>query len=289
MATEIENQIDLVRVWKRPPHLWDGGWLFGGLLGHGDAFLCRDAGIRPGFVLERDSFVAAASERAALATVFNAPMDEIAELTPGEVLEIKRSGAIRREAYTPQQTPTRCTFERIYFSRGNDPDIHRERIELGERLAPKSSSDWETTCTTRCFLCSQHRRNSGRRVGPGSHQAGSSATRDQLWNDLNGGTAKREQLDALVEPTIRVERLAHKDQRMHLHRQAMPPAATWCSTFTTSPVICPPGSTLVMLDAIVRGTTLRESIVAILGPTGTGPDSLRVKPPPDPLSRLLWH
>ena len=107
LAAEIENQIDLVRVLEKASSMWDGGWLFGGLLGHGDAFLCRDArGIRPGFVLERDSFVAAASERAALATVFNAPMDEIVELPPGEVLEIKRSGDIRREAYTPPQSPT---------------------------------------------------------------------------------------------------------------------------------------------------------------------------------------
>ena len=130
--------------------MWDGGWLFGGLLGHGDAFLCRDArGIRPGFVLERESFVAAASERAALATVFNAPMDEIVELTPGEVL---RSNAAGPFAARPTPHNNRPRVAPLNGSTSAEATIQTSiaNVELGERLAPKSLSDWETTCTTRC-------------------------------------------------------------------------------------------------------------------------------------------
>ena len=268
LASEIEHQIDLVRVLEKASTMWDGGWLFGGLLGHGDAFLCRDArGIRPGFVLERDSYVAAASERAALATVFNAPMDEIVELTPGEVLEIKRSGAIRREAYTPQQPPARCTFERIYFSRGNDPDIHRERLELGERLAPQVLKRLGDDVHNAVFSFVP---NTAETAAEGLARAATKLVRqqhaDQLWKDLSSGTAKREQLDAFVEPTIRVERLAHKDQRM---RTFIASDATRrdlvLHVYDVTRDLVPSGSTLVMLDdSIVRGTTLRESIVAIL-------------------------
>ena len=132
----IAKELDVQRLLRRASKKFDGGYVMGGMIGHGDAFVMRDpAGIRPAFYFEDDEFVAVASERPALQTVFNVPVGAIKEVTPGHALIIKKSGKTSMERFTEPLPRAACSFERIYFSRGNDRDIYLERKELGRRLA----------------------------------------------------------------------------------------------------------------------------------------------------------
>jgi len=138
LAEAISEELDLVHMLSHAAQPWDGGYVIGGLLGNGDAFVCRDpAGIRPVFFHIDDDVVAVASERPALANVFDVEPHEIEAVRPGHVLVIKRNGHIEHKPFTQPLELRQCTFERIYFSRGNDPDIYNERKALGKALAPR--------------------------------------------------------------------------------------------------------------------------------------------------------
>ena len=132
----IAEELDVQRLLKRASRKFDGGYVMGGMIGHGDAFVMRDpAGIRPAFWFENEEFVAVASERPALQTTFDVQFDEIKEVTPGHALIIKKDGRVTEERFIPALPRAACSFERIYFSRGTDRDIYLERKELGRRLA----------------------------------------------------------------------------------------------------------------------------------------------------------
>ena len=137
LAQRIAGQLDLGRVLRKASRVWDGGYFMIGAVGHGACFALRDpAGIRPGFWYEDDEVVAVASERAALMTCFNLAADQVREVTPGSALLIDHRGQAREEEINPPAPRRSCTFERIYFSRGNDPDIYKERKALGRELVP---------------------------------------------------------------------------------------------------------------------------------------------------------
>lgn len=133
----IEKELDWVSVLKTAAKEWDGGYVLGGIVGHGLSFALRDPhGIRPAFYYEDDEVVAVASERPALATAFNAPIEKIIELPPAHVLLINPDGSTRLECFTEPKERKACAFEKIYLSRGNDPDIYQERKQLGKNLIP---------------------------------------------------------------------------------------------------------------------------------------------------------
>ena len=142
----ISDDIDLIRILRKASEKWDGGYVFAGLIGNGDCFVCRDpAGIRPGYFYMDEEVVAVASERAALANVFDVDPEKVEPIGPGHVLVIKRNGHIEHKPFTDPLQLRQCTFERIYFSRGNDPDIYQERKNLGQQLARTPSSGSSTS------------------------------------------------------------------------------------------------------------------------------------------------
>ena len=136
LSKRISEDLDLTRVLTRASQKWDGGYVLCGLIGNGDAFVARDpSGIRPCHYFQNDEVVAFASERAPLMTVFDVSVDDVREVPPGHVVVIKRRGTITANPFTAPLPRASCSFERIYFSRGNDIDIYRERKALGGNLA----------------------------------------------------------------------------------------------------------------------------------------------------------
>ncbi|MHC4590990.1 MAG: hypothetical protein ACYTAQ_17140, partial [Planctomycetota bacterium] len=138
LAREISGELDPIRILSKASEAWDGGYVFVGLMGNGDGFVCRDpAGIRPAFYYIDEEVVAAASERAALANVFDIDPDRVEPLAPAHALVVKHDGRIDHRSFTAALPLRSCSFERIYFSRGSDPAIYEERKNLGHALAPR--------------------------------------------------------------------------------------------------------------------------------------------------------
>ncbi len=269
LATSISQEIDLTRVIKRASEGWDGGYLFSGLLGNGDVFVCRDpAGIRPGFWIETDDVIAVASERPPLSTVFNIKPEDVHPIPPGHVLVIKRDGTVTLERFTDPMPEKQCTFERIYFSRGNDPDIYRERKQLGCHLAERVLDliDWKVGSAVFSFVP-----NTAETAYLGLVQEAQRLVRmrqvEAVWDHIQKGTVEREELLSLQMDLVRSERVAHKDQKLRTfitHDAARRDLVMHIYDIVRD--IVRPSDTLVMIDdSIVRGTTLRESIITILG------------------------
>ena len=134
---KIADEIGIEKILKKASEDWDGGYTMAGLLGHGDAFVLRDpSGIRPAFWFENDEVCVVASERPALQTAFNIQVEDVNELTPGHALIIKKDGSVRETLINEPKEPRKCSFERIYFSRGSDKDIYTERKALGKLIVP---------------------------------------------------------------------------------------------------------------------------------------------------------
>ena len=268
LAAEVSRQIDLARVLRKATEQFDGGYVFAGLLGNGDSFVCRDpAGIRPGYFLVLDEAIAVASERAALSTVFNIDPREIEPIPAGHALIIKRDGGYVLERFTEPARLRQCTFERIYFSRGNDPSIYRERKQLGRNLVPRLvellDGDLEravfgfipnTSETSYLGLLEALGEERQRMAG------------EAIWRMVESGTATRESIHKALVGRIRGEKIAHKDQRLRTfitHDAARKDLVNHIYDITRGTVF--PDDTLVVVDdSIVRGTTLRESIITML-------------------------
>ncbi|MEY3026547.1 MAG: amidophosphoribosyltransferase [Phycisphaerales bacterium] len=268
LMREVSTQLDLARVIRRATEHFDGGFVFAGMLGNGDSFVCRDpAGIRPGFFLVNDDCIAAASERAALSTVFNTDPRDIEPIPPGHALVIKKSGAYAIEPFTDPLPQRQCTFERIYFSRGNDPAIYRERKQLGRNLAPRIVPLVEggfdrmvvgfipNTSETAYIGLVEALNDERQRFAA-----------EEIWRQVQAGTASRESIAATIEGRVRAEKVAHKDQRLRTfitHDAARRDLVNHIYDITRGTVF--PDDTLVVVDdSIVRGTTLRESIITML-------------------------
>jgi len=268
LATAIAKELDIARVLRRAAEDWDGGWLFAGMLGSGDAFVFRDpSGIRPGFWYEDDLVVAAASERAPLATIFNAAPARVKEIDPGHAVIVRRDGTTWVERCAPERPTRSCTFERIYFSRGNDPEIYEERKELGRRLARPLLDlvDWDVDQAVYSFVP-----NTAETAYYGLVSETQQLVRhrriDELWNKVQSGAITRDELEQLSPPQVRAEKVAHKDQRLRTFiTQDRARLDLVAHVYDITHDICGPTDSLVVLDdSIVRGTTLRESIVTIL-------------------------
>jgi len=268
LAEEVSRELDLVRVLRKAAAGWDGGYVFAGLLGNGDAFACRDgAGIRPGFFHVDEEVVAMASERAALAGVFDVPPEKIQPLKPGHVLVIKRDGQVLHEPFTEELELRQCTFERIYFSRGNDPDIYRQRKALGRFLAPRvlEAIDDDVEHAVFSFIP-----NTAESAYIGLTDEIDDLTRrrsaEHIWHKIRSGDAEPSDLDQLLNGHVRAEKIAHKDQRLRTfitHDEARRDLVTHIYDITRG-VVKPEDTLVVLDDSIVRGTTLRESIITIL-------------------------
>lgn len=269
----ISAQIDPIAILRAAAHGWDGGYTIAGLIGNGDSFVMRDpVGIRPGFFLQTDEVVAVASERAALQTIFDAEYDQVREISPGHALVIKNNGKVSHEQFTEPAARRRgCSFERIYFSRGNDADIYRERKALGARLADPIlravNNDLHNTIfshipntaeTAYLGLLDELRRR--RRV----------EVKDAILAAQKDGRLDAKLLDQLImDNWPRGEKIAHKDIKLRTfisqeHSRTQLASHVYDITYG----VVEPTDTLVCIDdSIVRGTTLKQSILRILART----------------------
>jgi len=268
LAAAVSQDLHLPRVLGKATADFDGGYVFVGLLGNGDAFACRDPnGIRPAFIAETDDLVAVASERAALTTVLDLDPASVKPLEPGHAFVIRRDGTVFNEPFCQAGPRRECTFERIYFSRGNDPAIYEERKSLGRQLAPRvlSALGGEAQHAVFGFIP-----NTSETAYLGLIEEMGRQTRlargTLLTAKLAAGTLTAADLEDALTLSVRAEKVAHKDQKLRTfitHDAARRDLVAHVYDVTLG--VVKPDDTLVMVDdSIVRGTTLRDSIVTML-------------------------
>ena len=270
ISERILGEIDLVKVFCKASKSWDGGYALIGAIGNGDNFILRDPlGIRPVFYFEDDEVFASASERAPLMTIFNKQIGDIKEVPPGHIIVVKRSGELINEQFKePNPERKQCSFERIYFSRGNDADIYKERKALGaqlsEQVLKEVGHDLENTVVS--FI-------------PNTSEIGyfgfleklrvdrRNQVKDAILDAQEKGELSEELLDDLIMKNWpRGEKIAHKDQKLRTFistENSRNEMATHVYDVTYG--IVQRADNLVCIDdSIVRGTTLRKSILKIL-------------------------
>ncbi len=267
----IAEHIDIAEILKQASKRFDGGYVITGMLGHGDAFVVRDPnGIRPCYYLQTDEFIVATSERPVLQTTFNVPIGSIKELKPGHALIIKRNGEVTEPEIREPKTRSSCSFERIYFSRGSDADIYTERKALGEQISKKilKTIDYDIENTVFSYIP-----NTAETAYLGLIEgvnAWLNREKQRQILQLNGEFSEA-RLQSILSRKIRTEKLAIKDVKLRtfitddLHRDEMV-AHVYDVTYG---VVKDDVDTLVIVDdSIVRGTTLKQSILKILDRLG---------------------
>lgn len=262
----IAEELDVQRLLKRASKKFDGGYVMGGIVGHGDAFVMRDpAGIRPAFYLENEEFVAIASERPALQTVFNVPFESIREVKPGHALIIKKSGKVSMKRFTKSLPRAACSFERIYFSRGTDRDIYLERKDLGRRLAPAVAKaiDYDFDNTVFSYI-------------PNTAETAFQGLVEGMeieLTDWKKKAIKRKQkkgkngISKIMNTKVRNEKIVVKDGKTRTFIADTSSRDDMVSHVydVTYGIVRNEIDTLVLLDdSIVRGTTMRDSIIKIV-------------------------
>jgi len=267
----IANDLDVAKILKKSAKNWDGGYTIAGILGHGDAFVMRDpAGIRPAFYYVNDEIVVAASERPAIQTAFNVPIEDIKEVQPGHALVVKKNGKITEERFGDPAEKKACSFERIYFSRGSDAAIYRERKQLGRLLCPQILSavnnDMENTVFSYIPNTAEIAYYG---LVEGIHKHIKQCQREILLNRADKITDK--ELTRVLNMAPRIEKIAIKDVKLRtfITQDADRSEMVAHVYDTTYGVIKGGADTLVALDdSIVRGTTLKQSILKILDRLG---------------------
>jgi amidophosphoribosyltransferase len=271
ISNMIANDLDVAKILKKSAKSWDGGYTIAGILGHGDAFVMRDpVGIRPAYYYYNDEIVVAASERPAIQTAFNVAIDDIREIKPGHALIVKKDGRISEDMFSEPQEKKSCSFERIYFSRGSDASIYRERKQLGRLLCPQilEAVDHDIKNTVFSFIPNTAEVAYYGMV-EGVHKYIKKYQRDTLLNREDKITD--EELTEVLAIAPRVEKLAIKDVKLRtfITNDADRGEMVAHVYDTTYGVIKPGTDTLVALDdSIVRGTTLKQSILKILDRLG---------------------
>jgi amidophosphoribosyltransferase len=261
------GNLDLPCVLKKASKLFDGGYHVGGLIGNGDGFVMRDAhGIRPSYYYVSDDVIVAASERAAIRTAFNVGENEVKELMPGQALIVRADGQWSVEQILPPLERRACSFERIYFSRGSDEKIYRERIALGNNLSEPvlKAINHDLKNTIFSFIPNTAEvAFYGLLKGMESYLNKIKIERIQAWDkDFD-----EEKLAEMINRKIRVEKVAIKDVKMRTfitedsNRNEM---VQHVYDITYGTVRKGEDTLVVIDDSIVRGTTLRESIVTML-------------------------
>jgi amidophosphoribosyltransferase len=270
MSRRISEDLDLVRVLTRASRDWDGGYVLCGLVGNGDAFVARDpSGIRPCHWFQNDEVVAFASERAPLMTVFDLSAGEVKEVKPGHAVVIKRRGSISEKAFIPALPRASCSFERIYFSRGNDLEIYRERQALGGRLAGQVlraiDNDWADTVFA--FVP-----NTAEAAYYGLMSALRTLRREEVKAAIMEANRTGTLTEALLDDLIlrnwpRGEKVVSKDLKIRtfIGQESMRnQLASHVYDITYGSVRAGVDNLVCVDDSIVRGTTLRRSILRML-------------------------
>ncbi|EDM44443.1 amidophosphoribosyltransferase [unidentified eubacterium SCB49] len=262
----IAENLNMAKMLRKSAKDWDGGYAMAGLLGHGDAFVLRDpAGIRPAYYYKDDEVVVVASERPVIQTVFNVPFEEVKEIDRGAALLIKKSGEVRMEQILEPLEQKSCSFERIYFSRGSDAEIYQERKELGRLIMPKvlEAINHDTENSVFSFI-------------PNTAETSFYGMLDAAQNELNkqkneailkeAGNLTEKRLREIQAHKIRTEKIAIKDVKLRtfITDDSSRDDLVAHVYDITYGVVKPEDNLVIIDDSIVRGTTLKKSILRML-------------------------
>jgi len=271
ITNKIIEKLKVRKILRRASSEWDGGYVIGGMLGHGDAFVLRDpSGIRPAFYYHDDEIVVAASERPVIQTALNVPADKVKEIKPGYALIIKKRGTVSEHRVKEARVKKSCSFERIYFSRGTDIDIYKERKKLGKSLVPAilKAIDYDLENTVFSYIP-----NTAIDAFYGLVEE-----LDRFCNSVKkdkiiqlGKDVTPEKLEQILTIRPRIEKIAVKDIKLRTfitqdtHRDDL---VTHVYDITYGTVRRGVDNLVVIDDSIVRGTTLKKSIIRILDRLG---------------------
>lgn len=263
----IEDRIDMGDVLKQTVPTWDGGFVICGITGSGEMFTVRDPwGIRPAFYYADDEVVVVASERPVIQTAMNVPVESIKELQRGESLLVNKSGSIWKEQIVEPKENKACSFERIYFSRGSDVDIYKERKRLGETLVPAvlKAVDNDLAHTVFSFI-------------PNTAEVAYYGMQEGLNNYLNRlkknwitdhtHLLQEKELEQILSMRVRTEKVAIKDIKLRTfiaEGNSRNDLAAHVYDVTYGSIVPYEDNLVVIDDSIVRGTTLKQSIISIL-------------------------
>ena len=262
----IGERLNIQRILERASRNFDGGYAMAGLLGHGDSFVLRDpAGIRPAYFYEDDEIVVVASERPVIQTVFNVAFEKVQELEPGSAIIIKKNGNVSIQEVRTPLIKKACSFERIYFSRGSDAEIYKERKELGKLIFPSvlKAIDNDTDNTVFSFI-------------PNTAETSFYGMSEAAQDFLNQRKAKaiiaqkdtltEDSLKELLSVKIRTEKIAIKDAKLRtfITEDSSRDDLVAHVYDVTYGVVKPTDNLVIIDDSIVRGTTLKQSIIKMM-------------------------
>jgi len=272
MPARISEELNIPRIVGESAQAWDGGYAICGVVGNGDMFAMRDPhGIRPCHMLVTEDVIAFASERVPLMTVFEASADQVKAIDPGSIITIKADGTFSDVEFAPPKRFTPCSFERIYFSRGNDPQIYRERKAMGAALVSQVVESIGGTFDKAVFSFVPNTAETAYYgLMDGLRLYRRQEVRSEILKSVASGELTAEKLDDLIlRNWPRGEKLAHKDIKMRTFISQEKGRDTLVShVYDITYGIVRPDDVLVALDdSIVRGTTLKKSILKILART----------------------
>ena len=262
----IAERLKVGKILKRAAKNWDGGYAMAGLIGHGDAFVLRDpAGIRPTYYYEDDEVVVVASERPVIQTVFNVDFNDVKELEPGHAIITKKSGQVSIKKILEPLEKKSCSFERIYFSRGSDAEIYQERKELGKLLMPKvlEAIDNDTTNSVFSYIPNTAETSFFGMIESVEAYLNKKKTQAIL---AGGGKLSKERVIEILSERTRIEKIAIKDVKLRtfITEDSSRDDLVAHVYDVTYGVIKPNDNLVIIDDSIVRGTTLKMSIIKMM-------------------------
>ena len=262
----IAERLNIPRILERASRNWDGGYAMAGLIGHGDAFVLRDpAGIRPVFYYADDEIAVVASERPVIQTVFNVPFEKVKELDPGSAIIIKKNGNVSIKEVRKPLLKKACSFERIYFSRGSDAEIYKERKELGKLVFPSvlKAIDYDTDNSVFSFIP-----NTAETSFYGMVEAANDFLNQRKIKSIleNKNQLSEEKLQEILAVKLRTEKVAIKDAKLRtfITEDSSRDDLVAHVYDVTYGVVKPNDNLVIIDDSIVRGTTLKQSIIKMM-------------------------
>ncbi|MBR9845372.1 MAG: amidophosphoribosyltransferase [Algicola sp.] len=262
----IAERLNVAKILKKASKNWDGGYAMAGLLGHGDSFVLRDpAGIRPTYYFEDDEVVVVASERPVIQTVFNVSFEDVKELAPGHAIITKKSGEVSIKKILEPLERKACSFERIYFSRGSDAEIYQERKNLGKLLMPKvlEAIDKDTKNTVFSYIPNTAETSFFGMIETVEKHLNERKTQAILDGD---GKLSAEKVTEILSERPRIEKIAIKDVKLRtfITEDSSRDDLVAHVYDVTYGVIKSSDNLVIIDDSIVRGTTLKKSIIKMM-------------------------
>jgi amidophosphoribosyltransferase len=266
MSKKIEKSLRVEKILESSSKKWDGGYVISGLFGHGDSFVMRDPnGIRPAYYYQDDEIFVVASERPVIQTAFNVPMTEIKPVGRGSAIVVKRNGEVNHHQILPKGDLKSCSFERIYFSRGNDAEIYKERKALGALVTPSILKSINNDIKNTVFT---YIPNTAETCFYGMVKEVESSLKLKQIKELSdlGPSADEEKIRSIVETTTRIEKIAIKDAKLRtfITNDSSRDDLVGQVYDITYGEVKPTDNLVVIDDSIVRGTTLKRSVLKIL-------------------------